>query len=98
MDSSGAPCFSYENWNKQKSNDLSNGNSSNHNLQEIGQGEKQIDGKGSNQAGWCNPLGSSLPTVHSTRVFRDKEKPRIKSSTKFSYKESKDNEEKKAKN
>ena len=71
---------------------------SNHNLQEIGQDEKQIDGKGSNQACWCNPLGSTLPAVHSTRDFRDKDKPRMKSSTDFSYEESKENEEKKAKN
>ena len=49
MDSSGAPCFSYEYWNKQKPNDLSNGNSSNHNLQEVGQDEQQKDSTGSNQ-------------------------------------------------
>ena len=62
------------------------------------QDEQQKDSTGSNQGGWCNPLGSSLSAVHSTRVFRDKDKPRIKSSTKFSYKESKENEEKNAKN
>ena len=49
MDSSGAPCFSYEYWNQQKPNDLSNRNSSNHNPREGGKDQNDLsNGNSSN--------------------------------------------------